>query len=267
MGYNKVKLSSRLTMTGVQFQMVGDTKGEIDINSIRPDDLTSGIDWESDDFDFGASLLVWDGRGYSDEYFWTGEVPAEIQAAFKEDLGLSEDFVYNNIWVDGDLVPVDVAFPAGQAFWIQDEARTANSKSDVTVSGEVPPSSVQKTFKAATRLTMLSNPYPVEFNLNKLKLTNVAGVDWESEDFDFGASILIWDGKGYSQEYYWTGEVPIEIQEAFKEDLGLDASVAYNNIWVDGDLLPVDVSIPVGGAFWIQNAAATTNSSVTFPDL
>ena len=266
-GYNKVKLSSRLTMTGAQFQEVGSATGEIDINSIRPDAFTTGVDWDSDDYDFGASMLVWDGRGYSDEFFWTGEVPAEIQAAFKEDLELDEDFVYNNIWVDGDLVPVDVVFPAGQAFWIQDAARTASSKTDLTISGEVPNVSVQKTFKATTRLTMLSNPYPVGFNLNELVLTDVAGVDWESDDYDFGASILIWDGRGYSQEYYWTGVVPAEIQQAFKEDLELDESVVYNNIWVDGDLVPVDVTIPIGGAFWLQNTAATANSAVTFPDL
>lgn len=255
-GYNKVSLASKLTMMGASFQTVGVTDATIDINQIVPDEKTTGVDWSSEDLDFGASLLIWDGASYANStYYWTGEVPAE----FREAAELDDS--YNNIWVNGDLEPVEEKLPAGTAFWIQDVNRTDSDQANVTVSGEVAPTTANRTFAAKTQLTMLANPYPVAINLNELVLTDVAGVDWSSEDLDFGASLLIWDGSSYADStYYWTGEVPAEFREAAE----LDDS--YNNIWVNGDLEPVEITLPVGGAFWLRNPDAKATSSVTFPE-
>jgi len=78
---------------------------------------------------------------------------------------------------------------------------------------------------------------------------------------------LVWNGSSYvGGTYYWTGEVPRDIGAEMEEDLDLPAG-SYNNIWVDADYEPVDVIVPVGGAFWIDNSNSGDDSSVTFPSL
>ena len=96
--------------------------------------------------------------------------------------------------------------------------------------------------------------------------SNMTGIDWESEDWDTGTEILIWNGTSYvGGMYYWTGEVPKEIAEEIEADLEL--SEPYNNIWVNGDLEPVDVVVPEGGAFWIRNPDPKLTSKVIFPNI
>ena len=265
-GYTKVPLNSAYTMLGMQFQTVGTANGSLSIGQIVPDKFVNGIDWTDDDFPFGATMMLWNGTGYAGgQYYWTGEVPAELQADLKEELELDDEVVYNNIWVDGDYLPVDPALSVGTGFWIRDSL--ANGTGTVCASGEVKTNSVS--IKLNQGYTMIANPYPVEFDLNKMTVSGLTGIDWSDDDFPFGASIMVWNGTGYAGgQYYWTGEVPAELQADLKEELELDDEVVYNNIWVDGDYLPVSAKIPVGCGFWIRDDKAnpaTTRVSFTAP--
>ena len=266
-GYNKVKLQCQMTMTCASFQEVGNAAGTISIQSIVPDTSVTPIDWEDDDLPKGARLLIWNGSSYvGGTYYWTGEVPRDIGAEMEEDLDLPEGF-YNNIWVDADYEPVDLMLPAGTAFWIDDANKTATSTGFITVSGEVVGDSANREFSTNNRMTMLGNPLPVEISANDLVMNGVTGIDWNDDDFAKGSRLLVWNGSSYvGGTYYWTGEVPRDIGAEMEEDLDLPAG-SYNNIWVDADYEPVDVIVPVGGAFWIDNSNSGDDSSVTFPSL
>jgi len=81
--------------------------------------------------------------------------------------------------------------------------------------------------------------------------TNVVGIDWENPlGWILKSQLMSWDGTSYSTgTYYWTGEVPQDI----KEMLGPIFDCVYNNIWVNNEYEPVDVSFPAGSAMWIQD--------------
>ena len=266
-GYNKVKLNCRMTMTSASFQEVGNSSGLISIQSIVPDSSVTPIDWEDEDLPMGSRFLIWNGSDYADgTYYWTGEVPREIASEMEADLHL-EAGSYNNIWVNADYEPVELMLPAGTAFWIDDAARTATSTANVVVSGEVVGDSATKEFSTNNRMTMLGNPFPVAISPNDLTMNGLIGIDWEDEDLKMGSRLLIWNGSDYADgTYYWTGEVPREIASEMETDLHLETG-SYNNIWVNADYEPVDVTIPVGGAFWIDNVNSGDGSSVTFPSL
>jgi len=263
-GYNKVALNNAYTMLGMQFQTVGNANGSLSIGQIVPDQFVNGIDWSDDDFPFGAKMMLWNGTGYAQQYYWTGEVPSDIQADLKDELELDDEVIYNNIWVDGDYLPVDPTLSVGTGFWILDTSADGTGK--VCTSGEVKNDSVS--IKLNQGYTMIANPYPVDLDLNTMTPTGLTAIDWSDDNFPFGASIRIWNGTGYSKQYYWTGTVPDDIQADLKDELELDDEVVYNNIWVDGDYLPVSDKIPVGSGFWIRDDNAnseTTSISFTAP--
>ena len=127
-GYNKVTLNYEFSMLGANFTTVGAANGKTKISQIIPDANVTGIDWAGD-WDWGASLQIWNGSDYvGGVYYWTGEVPVAAQEEVKEELELDEDFVYNNIWVDSDMKPANVQIPIGTGFWIQDNGATGASK-------------------------------------------------------------------------------------------------------------------------------------------
>jgi len=91
--------------------------------------------------------------------------------------------------------------------------------------------------------------------------TSVTPIDWEDDDLPKGARLLIWNGSSYvGGTYYWTGEVPRDIGAEMEEDLDLPEGF-YNNIWVDADYEPVDLMLPAGTAFWIDDANKTATST------
>jgi len=257
-------------MIGSGFKEVLAKDTKLHINKIVPDVIVSSINWENFSVETAANLLVWDGSGYSSgTYFWTGEVPNDVQEMVKEELDLPSSFEYNNIWVDGEYAPVDVSFPSGTAFWIQDFTQDSFTSAKITIFGEVLTNdeAIVPT-PATTRLSMVANTLPILLNPNKMTFANVSSINWENFSVETAANLLIWDGSGYSSgTYFWTGEVPEDVQEMVKEELNLPSLFDYNNIWVDGEYNPADVSIKVGQGFWIDNPIADKNSSVAFPGL
>ena len=264
-GYNKVTLNHELSILGANFKTVGAVNGETKISQIVPDANVTGIDWKGS-WGWGASLLVWNGANYvGGMYYWTGEVPQAAQEEIKEELELDDDFVYNNIWVDGDMKPADPEMTVGNAFWIQDAAQPDKAtKGTITTSGEVCTEDVAPAHPLYTGLTMVANTYPVTANISDVIPSNLSGIDWKGS-WGWGASLLMWNGSDYvGGMYYWTGEVPQAAQEEIKEELELDEDVVYNNIWVDGDMMPANIQIPIGTGFWIQDNNATGESKITF---
>ena len=267
-GYNKITLKSRLTMMAASFQNVGAANSTISLSQIVPGDSVTPIDWSDDDLPFGSSLLIWNGSSYiGGTYYWTGEVPREIGAEMESDLGMPVGS-YNNIWVDDQYEPVgDISFPAGTAFWIQDDNRSATQLGSITVSGEVVPSTANRSVDADTRLTMMGYTYPKEISTDQLIVSDLPGIDWNDDDLPFGSSLLKWNGSSYiGGTLYWTGEVPREIGSEMETDLGLESG-SYNNIWVNDQYEPDSLSIGVGEAFWIQNSDTSQKATITFPEL
>ena len=265
-GYEKITLNYGLNMVGVNFTIVGAQNGGAKLSQVVPDSNATGVDWEGD-WSRGTTLMIWNGSDYvGGRYYWTGEVPDWAQEEQKEELGLDDTYVYNNIWVDNNWMPVDPDLVIGNAFWIQDSAQALGAtKCKVTIAGEVANPTNVPNVSLYSGLSMVGNQYPTAITLADIKPINATGVDWEG-DWSRGTTLMIWNGSDYvGGRYYWTGEVPDWAQEEQKEELGLDDTFVYNNIWVDNNWMPANaVSIPIGGAFWFQDANVDASSTISF---
>ena len=233
-GYEKINLANPLTMTGAQFRQVGATATtDLLLSQITLDGVT-GMDAE---WNFGAALLIWNGKNYvGGQYYWVGpDMESEVGGKWSDDA-----------WEVAD----DVVLPAGTAFWIQDNNRSATSVGTITVAGEVVQGTTPDPAEIKHPLTMIANPYPQAFKLKDLVVEGtLTGMDAE---WNFGAGLLVWNGKNYvGGQYYWVGpDMESEVGGKWSDDA-----------WEVAD----DVEIPVGGAFWIQDNAYTGTAKISFP--
>jgi len=112
----------------------------------------------------------------------------------------------------------DVLIPQGSSVWVKSSAG-----SDLTVAGEVTSAdSVTNTLSAG--FNMVASPYPVAMKLSDLPVNALSDQD----------QAIIWNGAGYDSYTYWAGYG------------WYDASAT-----VESD----DVTVPVGGGFWLSSAA------------
>lgn len=233
-GYTKLALTSKFTMTGAQFKLVGETNADLALSNIELKGVT-GID---EDWNLGAALLLWNGSSYvGGQYYWVGE-------AMQGDIPCK--------WCDPDYESADeVVLPAGTGFWIQDDTLTSTSSASILISGEVVAKNEPAPAEIKTPFTMISNPYPISYKLKDLIVTGtLTGVD---EDWNLGAAILVWNGSSYvGGQYYWVGET-------MQEDIPCK--------WCDPDYESADdIEIPVGGAFWIQDDNVSGSAAtISFP--
>lgn len=232
-GYTTVDVASGgFTLFGVQFQEISGS-GTINIQDVVDTSGLVGFDWVS--FTGGDQLLIWNPavQGYAQQYTWVDADPYFMVGAV-------------DVWVDpGTFAPVTVDLDVGSAFWISSSGTGATA----THAGEVPadPTGVSSTLYEG--FTLLSNPYPTALNINTdVTYTGLAGFDWVS--FTGGDQLLLWDptSQGYAQQYTWVDADPYFM-------------VGAVNVWVDpGTFAPVDVSVPVGGAFWVQKTTAAAGN-------
>ena len=241
MGYSKVSTIAGLNLIGVQFQAVG-ANGLSDLNATMSPSSLVGYDWEN--FEGGDQLYVWDveNQYYATTYTYAGDsVPAEITDALGYDL--------SGKWMDGNMEPIAETPSLGDGLWIESTAVSA----EIVMSGEVNTNSVTKTIVPG--LNLVANPYPKALNINDVTYAGLTGYDWEN--FEGGDQLYVWkqDEQYYATTYTYAGDsVPAEITDA----LGYDLS----GKWMDGNMEPVDVPIPINGAIWIESTAL--NGTVTF---
>ena len=240
-GYSKVSTVTGLNLVGVQFQAISGN-GVSDLNAtMKPSGLV-GYDWEN--FEGGDQLYVWDpvAQGYATTYTYAGDsVPDAITDALGYDL--------SGKWMDGDMLPIAELPALGDGLWIESTAASA----EIIVSGEVNTNAVTKDLVVG--LNLVANPFPKELTVNGASYSGLAGYDWEN--FEGGDQLYVWNPalQGYSITYTYAGD---SVPDAITDALGYDLS----GKWMDGDMLPVDEPIPVGGAIWIESTAL--NGTVTF---
>ena len=100
MGYQKINISSGLSIIGAPFVNIGGEDAGIDIQSIKPSDTqnSGGVSY----------VRLWNGSSYTDYPYY----PAD-------QFGVGEDEVPG--WGDVDQNEVSVTINPGQGFWVKSE--------------------------------------------------------------------------------------------------------------------------------------------------
>ena len=166
-GYQKVSISSGMTMIGMPFTAVGG-QDDVDIQNIVPGNTqTAG----------GVSAIrVWDGEAYTSYYYYSAA-----------DEGIDDD--ENPGWGDRRQNKVSIGVPAGQGFWVQ-----SDSVDTITTSGEV---SENATVSIFAGLTMVCNPKPVDIDIQQIVPSNTQTAGGVS-------AIRVWNGEAYTSYYYYS---------------------------------------------------------------
>ena len=223
-GYNKVNLYPGLTMAGIQFQAIGDSNREIDIQDVVSIEGLTGFDWDS--FDGGDQMIIWSPSDqlYTTTYVWSDADP----------FGAGTE----NKWIDDSFSPAEDVLKTGDAVFF-------NSSSDKTLtavfSGEVSDMTAAISLHVSPGLTMLANPFPFELKINEnMTPSGLVGFDWDS--FDGGDQLIVWNPEEqlYDETYIWSDSDPF--------------GTGTQNKWIDDSFSPAEASIPVGGAFFINTS-------------
>ena len=242
-GYTKVGLQSGLNLIGSQFVLVGGSVAGM--NDFVVAEGQDGFDDES--FDAATTLKIWVGDGYID-YGWTGEF-SKNNPTLAGELGI-DDESYDNKWLNDDYEVADENLQIGTGFWIK-----AGKEGTVLLSGEVPGDD-PVTQNIVAGLNMVSYPWPMAVDLQKIQVSGQTGFDDES--FDATTTIKVWAGDGY-YDYGWTGNFLTE-SPTLAGELGVDDE-SYNNKWLNDDYEIETEPLEIGKGFWIKASASGT---VTF---
>ena len=225
-GYNKVTLTPGWNMLGSQFLNVG---GMVqDVQDLTAKASLAGIDATT--YEFHTELYVWNGGGY-ETYGWSDD-----------DDGTDIDWDESNSkWLDLKQENI-VSFPVanGTGFWVKTDAA-----GEIMFAGEVC-SSNSVTQRTSVGFNMLSNPYPMALDVQKIQTVDLPGIDESS--YEFHTELYVWNGGGY-QTYGWSDA-----------DDGTDIDWEESNSkWLDlKQENIVDVTIPVGGGFWVKSDQSGT---------
>ena len=167
-GYERLSVSSGLSIVGNQFNAVGGSTNGIE-NLVAIEGLSP---WGED------SVRFWNGSDYEDLYYYAYDADEGSEGLL--DTG-------KDGWGDLDQNSVEKSMPAGTAFWL-----SVSSSAKVCMSGEVPTNS---TLNVDSGLTLVCNPLPMRLDIQDVKATGLS--PW-GED-----SIRIWDGSEYKDYYYY----------------------------------------------------------------
>ena len=237
-GYNDTSITAdKWYMVAVQFKDVGD---KTDV--IAFDDLieVSGIKpslWEDED-DQAAQIQYWNGKGY-DYYYYISDAYAEG----------TENLLGKDCWAVDGVEAKSLKQPLGEGFWLKVPSVAIDGTAVFRTLGEVKNSSSVTVDFTANNWKIISNPLPVDVDLNDVVTTGIVASLWENQDTD-AAELQYWNGKGYDYYYY--------ISDAYKAGT---ESLLGKDCWAIDGVQPEGVQIPVGGAAWLR---AKQDGSMTF---
>ena len=243
MGYTKIDLNVGFNLLGQQFVKVGNDAA-FDLQEIITSVNMAGFDTES--VTPQTTIQIWTPSGYV-SYDWFSP----------ENLITWDGYGYENlsekwVWLDddfGDFVAAqNVTVPASEGFWINTTAQ-----SSMYFVGQVY-TPTEETVPIATGFNLVSNPFPVKWNIQDFTSTDMAGFDTESVTPQ--TTIIIWTPSGYVSYDYFSPENLIEWDGYGYDDL------AGKWVWLDddfGDFVAAEnVEIPVGEGFWINTVKSTS---------
>jgi hypothetical protein len=243
-GYEKVTLTAGLNLIGSQFVLVGG-------DTATMNELTTSMEGQSgyddDSYDPTTELRIWTGSGYA-QYGWTGDLLTD-SPALAEEMGV-DDHSFDNQWLNGDYEIAEDEMDVGKGFWIK--AKTAGT---VVMSGEVPNSDTI-TVSLSPGLNLVSYPWPMAADMQKIQVSGQTGYDDDS--YDPTTELRVWTGSGYAQ-YGWSGNL-LEESPSLADEMGV-TDHSLDNKWLNGDYEVESKTIDYGKGFWIK---APNSGSVTF---
>ena len=252
----------------IQFKSVNETTDRITVcDALKSADLTP-VAWalrNKTDGTGGATVEVWNGTKYDYYYYTTEAYPTTADKKAKTNL--------KTAWAtSGQLVAEEVnnAFvKPGDAFWLKVDNLTDAQTATINVAGEVI-SGNSRTLDVgvlgAGEWTALSNPFPVDVEINSIACT-VAPAEWALRNKTDGTgcpTIEIWNGKKYDYFYYTTEAYPTTADKKAKTNLTTGWATS-------GQLLANTENsgiLRAGTAFWFRTAKIGTGTiTFTIPGL
>ena len=170
-GYQKVNISSGLTMLGSSFVAVGGQE-DLDIQDLVPSNTktSGGVDY----------IRIWTGSGYTDYSYYSEAADGGIYDG---------DDCLGPGWGDSSQDAANEILTTGKGFWVHsNSAETIKTFGEVTENTEV---------RISAGLTMVCNPQPVDIDIQQIVPSNTktsGGVDY----------IRIWTGSGYTDYSYYS---------------------------------------------------------------
>ena len=243
-GYEKVTLTAGLNLIGSQFVVIGGKTATMN-------ELTAVMEGQSgyddDSYDPTTELRVWTGSGYA-QYGWTGDLLTD-SPALADEMGVT-DHSFDNKWLNGSYEVSEEDLDAGMGFWIK--AKTGGT---VTFAGEVPTNDTV-TVNLVPGLNLVSYPWPMAADMQKIQVNGQTGYDDDS--YDPTTELRVWTGSGYAQ-YGWSGNL-LQESPALADEMGVEDH-SLDNKWLNGSYEVETKPIGYGTGFWIKAPNAGT---VTF---
>ncbi len=217
MGYQKISLNAGYNMIGAQFTKVGGAALDAAEDFI-PGSNMSGVDTST--YQFTSYLMPWEGSGYGESIYWSGNT------------GMGAD--YDNKWLTPGWTPATCPISESEGTWIWTPSATT-----VLVSGEVVTTNV--TVNLSAGYNMVCCPFPASMVLSAIvPAESMSGVD--TSTYQFTSYIMPWDGSGYGESIYWSGNT----------GMGAD----YDNKWLTPSWTPASKTFLPGEGFWIYTPTA-----------
>ena len=242
-GYNKVTLSPGLNMLGSQFVLVG-TQADQDMNEMAQVTGQNGYDAN---YNPTTTIRVWNGGGYV-RYGWSGNL-LEDSPDLADEMGVT-DHSLDNKWLDDRYEVTDETVSIGSGFWL-----SAGNAGTVMFSGEVPSTNSVVSVNVAPGLNMLSYPWPVAADMQKIQISGQKGYD---ANYNPTTTIRVWNGGGYVR-YGWSGNL-LEDSPDLADEMGV-TDHSLDNKWLNDKYEVETQPIAIGTGFWISAEKAGT---VTF---
>ena len=233
-----MQLDAGLNLLGQQYVKVGEDTVALDIQEIISFNDMVGYDEFENPL---TTIKIWNGLGYDSCYYLTLENAADWAETYGDPTYLAKA----GKWIDGyeDVVACD--FEKGTGFWIQ-----TTTSSTIIFAGQVY-SPTNATISLVAGLNLISNPFPVDWNVQNFYSPDMVGYD---EFEDPLTTLQIWNGIGYESCYYLTPENASDWAETY----GDPSYLAKAGKWIDGYEDVVSFSVAPGKAFWIITGASAT---------
>ena len=173
-----------------------------------------------------TKLWVWEDGSYN------------LHSYIAEDLGGLDSSFIGKKWLDNKGNPSNFSIDAGKAFWID-----TPMSAEIIFLGQVFTEN-DYSIDIETGLNLVSNPFPVLFNVHNINSDNLLG--YTASSFVAKTKLWAWEDGSYNLHSY------------IAEDLGGMDSSFIGKKWLDNKGNPSILTIDVGQGFWIDTPANAT---------